>query len=147
MRRRIFLVLVCVFPPAGFSVLLTIFLVNRIHRESDRLDSEEERAEEDFLRLQREAQEAQARVNEVLARLTRLRRQKRQLRTKGVEMAVRGLRSLDELEETEKAESEAMIAAQSAGAVDTIDWSAVGLEFVSPSDVAGGSPSEGVVHQ
>jgi hypothetical protein len=32
------------------------------------------------------------------------------------------------------------------GAMDIIDWSAVGLEFVYPSDVAGGSPLEGVVH-
>ena len=121
--------------------------MTRIVRESDRLDDEEERAEEDFLRLQREAQEAQARVNEVLARLTRLCHQKRQLRTKGVEMASRGLRSLDELEAAKKAESEAMLAAQFVGAVDTINWSAVSLELSSPVDVIGGSPLGGVMHQ
>ena len=105
--------------------------------EKRRLELEEERAEEELIALQQQ-------VNERLSRLMRLRRQKKQIHERGVEMVRRGLNSLDELDEAERVESEAMVAAQLAGAVDTIDWNAV---FAPSSDVVGGSPSEGVVHQ
>lgn len=93
-------------------------LVGRIISESKRLDQEEERAEEQMLK-------AQAELNEALARLARLRRQKRQLVTKGQQMTRLGLQSLDELEEEERRESEAVIDAQSLGAIDVLDWNAV----------------------
>ncbi|KJK83615.1 hypothetical protein H634G_00847 [Metarhizium anisopliae BRIP 53293] len=90
----------------------------RIISESKRLDQEEERAEEQMLK-------AQAELNEALARLARLRRQKRQLVTKGQQMTRLGLQSLDALEEEERRESEAVIDAQSLGAIDVLDWNAV----------------------
>jgi len=69
--------------------------------------------------------QAQASLNEALARLARLRRQKRQLVTKGQHMTRLGLQSLDDLENEERRESDAVIEAQSLGALDLIDWNAV----------------------
>lgn len=99
-------------------LLMSVLVVGRIISESKRLDQEEERAEEQMLK-------AQAELNEALARLARLRRQKRQLVTKGQQMTRLGLQSLDELEEEERRESEAVIDAQSLGAIDVLDWNAV----------------------
>ncbi|KAG8417829.1 hypothetical protein J3458_005288 [Metarhizium acridum] len=99
--------------------------LGRIISESKRLNREEESAEE-LLASRREAlRQAQADLDESLNRLERLRKQKRQLLSKGNEMTRLGLQSLDELDEEERRESEAVIDAQSLGAIDVLDWNAV----------------------
>lgn len=110
--------------------------------EKRRLELEEEKAEEELIALQQQ-------MNERLSRLMRLRRQKKQIHERGVEMVRRGLNSLDELEESDRREAEAVVDAQSFGAVDVIDWSAV-LDFdvgSLPSGVVGENPAAGVVRQ
>lgn len=100
-------------------------VVGRIISESKRLDKEEESAEELLASRRAALRQAQADLDESLNRLERLRKQKRQLISKGNEMARLGLQSLDELEEEERRESDAVIEAQSLGAIDLIDWNAV----------------------
>ncbi|KAK2589469.1 hypothetical protein QQS21_012854, partial [Conoideocrella luteorostrata] len=97
----------------------------RIITESKRLNREEESAEELLASRRAALRQAQLDLDESLNRLERLRRQKRQLLSKGNEMARLGLQSLDELEEEERRESEAVIDAQSSGALDVIDWNAM----------------------
>lgn len=119
---------------------LTFFSASRLIAEKRRLEVEEEKAEEELIALQQQ-------VNERLSRLMRLRRQKKQIHERGAEMVRRGLNSLDELEESDRHEAEVVVAAQSFGAVDVIDWTSVlGFDTV-PSFVAGEMPSEGVAHQ
>jgi hypothetical protein len=59
-------------------------------------------------------------------------------------MVRRGLDLLDELDEAERVESEAMVAMQLIGAVDTINWNAV---FILSSDIVSGSLLGGIIYQ
>lgn len=114
--------------------------MNRINTESERLEREEEKAEEQMMA-------AQVALNEALNRLARLRRQKRALKSKGEEMVRRGLQSLDELEEAEQNEASAEEVAHLDGSFRDYSaeaqadlWSSLGLgDFVLPVE-SGGTP-------
>ncbi|KAL6352288.1 hypothetical protein LRP88_00600 [Fusarium phalaenopsidis] len=96
-------------------------------------------------RLEGEEAEAEAALEEAMAKLARIRKQKRLLKARGDEAFERGLRALEESGELRE-ESSAVVEAHSFGAIDLIDWNAVGLDEP-VLGVVGGSPSEGVVHQ
>lgn len=93
-------------------VVLTFLPVMKNMRERKKLDDEEERAEE-ALEL-------------AMARLARIRKQKRRLKQKGDELFSRGVQSLEESGVLHE-ESVSISEAHSMGAVDLIDWNAVGL--------------------
>lgn len=59
-------------PPGAWFLLTGV--VSRINREADRLESAEESAEEELLRLHQKVQEAQNEINTTLAHLSHLRR-------------------------------------------------------------------------
>jgi hypothetical protein len=110
--------------------------VDRILQEQRRLSKEEESTEEELLCIQREYNEAQARIqrefserlNERLARLARYRRQKRLLFQKGSKMVSEDLADMDEVEEAEQSEE----ARNSSTAVPSVRESGTGvaeLEF------------------
>lgn len=108
----------------------------RIIFEKRRLEREEKQEEEEWLAMQQK-------MNESFARLVRLRRQKEAVVAKGVKMVQEGLRDMDEVDEFERRESEAVVEARAQGAVDVIDWSAVGLEWsegftLGPSEASAG---------
>lgn len=63
----------------GVFRVLTCWVVSKINTESERLEREEEKAEEQMMAVQ-------AALNEALNRLARLRRQKRALKSRGEEM-------------------------------------------------------------
>lgn len=92
--------------------------LSRVVAESQRLRQEEADTSEKLARLHRETSEA-------LAKLERLRKQRESLVSRGATMVNRGLQSLDALDEMEREESEAVMAVQSFGGVDVIDWNAV----------------------
>jgi hypothetical protein len=94
--------------------------------------------------MEAELEKVQQRLNETLARLMRLRRQKEMIVSKGVEMVRRGLKDLDELDEVVQAESAAVVDARLQGAVDVIDWSAIGFDVGFP--IVGDSVEVGVVN-
>jgi hypothetical protein len=104
--------------------------------EYHRLESVESLAESELLDLQQ-------RVTETLSRLVRLRKQKAMARQRGLEMVRKEASDLDDLD---RMESEAAGSAQSAGAVDIIDWSSVGFENVlegfDPQLLSGGTGQE-----
>ncbi|KAF3768191.1 hypothetical protein M406DRAFT_250576, partial [Cryphonectria parasitica EP155] len=108
--------------------------LSRIITELGCLDRKELDAEKVLLELQ-------SKLGEATARLVRLRKQKRSLHDRGAKMVSQSLRSLDELEEEERwkedarraAESEAVVEAQSWGALDVVDWDNV-LGGVAASD-------------
>lgn len=101
--------------------------VHSVLHEQDRLEKEEEIAEEKLIRAQQEAATA-------LARLSRLRKQKRFLRERSLQMAQRNAKSLDELDELERKEVEAAEAAATAfGSVAPLDWGQGGVGVVDPS--------------
>lgn len=123
--------------------------LRRIGEEKDRLDREEQLAEESLLRLQKELKEdlvrKQRSIDEAVGRLIRLRHQKEFLRKRGVKMVQRGLQSLDELDELEAAEMAGGQVAETSGATEwpELDWDAL---MSGASVVAGGSSSEVVEH-
>jgi hypothetical protein len=101
--------------------------VQSVLYEQDRLEKEEELAEEKLIRAQQEAATA-------LARLSRLRKQKRFLRERSLQMAQRNAKSLDELDELERKEAEASDAVATAfGTVSPLDWAQNGVGVVDPS--------------
>lgn len=112
-----------------------------------------DRAISESQRLKREEASAEAALSEALGRLQRVRRQREHHRSRVADMVNRGLSSLDELDAVERSESEAVAPAQASGAVNAIDWSAIGADLdvpLSPSVLAGldfgggtGQPSTG----
>lgn len=114
--------------------------LNRIISESQRLRQQEKDTEESLSGLQRELSSLQSRLQESLGRLQRIRAQRESLTTRGAEMVNRGLASLDELETHEREESNAVVSAQADGAVDVIDWNAIGIDLDAslPSSVLAG---------
>lgn len=116
--------------------LLTVFVVPRLNRESDRLEQAEEEAEEKLLKAQQE-------VNEAIARLSRIRRQKRLLRERGIQSIVDGMDS-SAGDIIAREEDAAVLDVQSFGGADVIDWSLVFDPL--PSDAVGESSSGVVGH-
>jgi hypothetical protein len=124
-------------PSVGLGCFADVsFLVDRILREQRRLEAEEDSTTDDLLQTQRDLDFLQKKLNERLARLSRLRRQKRMLISKGTKMVQENLANMDAVDESDRVEAERLTAesqvvadVHAMGAVDVIDWSAVGLDF------------------
>jgi uncharacterized membrane protein YccC len=114
-----------------------VFVVTQLLSERETLSRDESVAEQSLLAAHAQMSEAQRLLSESLARLSQLRARRAELEDRGKFMVRRGLESLDDLGDDSRAESEAVVDAQSHGALDAIDWNAV----LSDPFVFDGSPS------
>lgn len=139
-------------PSAGRFVEDVDVIARRLVAEKQRLEREEEAAEERLLKLQSESARIHKEMNTEFARILRVRRQRRLVETKGVDMIRRGLNSMDELESVERAEAFAEESSHIDGTfvdwsthAQDLSWEALGLgEFVGDSSSGVAETSQGV---